>query len=124
MKRTSILRWLAPSLAAGWLAACGPSRESAPPGILPRDSLVPVLVDFHLANARAQAGYLADATEKQKEFFYAEALQRHGITYQRLRESMDYYAQRPDQLTAVYDSVIVALSRKQAETAARREDEK
>jgi hypothetical protein len=99
-------------------AACRPAADELPVGILPPDRMTDVLVDFHLARARWQAEALVDTRDSGKIAYYKEVLDKHGITWSVFKASMDYYTQRPGQLTEIYNTVIERLSKKQAEAAA------
>jgi hypothetical protein len=100
--------------------ACAPKPAEVPAGLLRQDEMVATLVDFHLAQARAQVRMQADNDTSAKRRYYGEALAKHGLAYPRFKASMDYYAAHPELLTGVYDRVIEELSKRQAEAAAGR----
>ncbi len=109
------LFWL---LCLAGAVSCSRQEEQRPPDILAPDQMVEILSDMHLAQAdlqEAPPGTLPDETRAGR---YRDVLEAHGLTWSELRTSIDYYSRRPEKLTEIYDRVIEALSRKQAEAAA------
>lgn len=86
-------------------AGCG-SQGGVPPDL--SDSLVvEVLIDVHLADARASA------TGEPADSLRAEALAPHGLDTLRFRQMLDYYAARPEEYLPLYDDALDRLLREQ-----------
>lgn len=70
--------------------------------------LVAVIVDLHVLEARREL--IADAHPALRD----SILDSHGITHDRLRAAIEYYADRPDEYVSIYNQVIDSLSAEEA----------
>lgn len=100
-----VMRLLSLILAAvllGTSAACTLVEEDAPP--LDEDTLVVVIADLHLLEARADLeGEALPPGARDSLFAY------HGISAQAYGAAVDYYAERPRAYHALYRRVVDRL---------------
>ena len=93
-------------LASLSLPAC--ADEPAPP--LAPGVLAGVLVDLHLADARADTfGPLAQR-DSLRQAYRADALAQHGLDSARWHDALDAFALHPEPLLAAYDSALARLA--------------
>lgn len=101
-----------------FLFACGSGTEHAPvpENILPKEKMVEIMVEVNLAEAALNLQYVSDnKVSNSKE--YEEVFKRKNISRVQYDESLEYYTQYPELLTAMYDEVLNELSKMQAEVA-------
>lgn len=86
------------------LCSCSPSR---PRGIMSKQKMTDVLVDFHLAQGMAEAqGENADINR----YKYIQAVfQKHRITEAEFDSSMIYYSGRAEEFVHIYDNVVTRV---------------
>ncbi len=100
---------------AGWkfkwvmlifLAACG--KERVPDEVIAQKAMVPLLIDFHLAE-----GYLTtlplDSLRMVSNSYYEAVFDRHHTDSATFHQSLRYYSARPQLLNAMYKEVQTAL---------------
>jgi hypothetical protein len=93
--------------------------------VLPADSMVSLLTDFHLAegevnvlkNKEHPAGHLSS------EYFDA-ILKKHSLSREEFEESMRYYAFHTEELDKIYEKIITDLSKKESLARPSKEAEK
>jgi len=91
--------------------SCSHHEEQIPSNILPKDKMIAVLVDIHLAEASSDTRNLTlpqinVAMAKR----YDELFQKHGITYEQFKTSYDYYLEHADLLSDIYTEVVNELT--------------
>lgn len=86
------------------LIACSPSR---PRGILSKQKMTDVLVDFHLAQGMAEAQ--GDNSEVTRYKFIQAVFKKHRITEAVFDSSMIYYSGRAEEFTHIYDNVVTRV---------------
>ena len=86
------------------LMACSPSR---PRGILSKQKMTDVLVDFHLAQGMAEAQ--GDNSEVTRYKFIQAVFKKHRITEAVFDSSMIYYSGRAEEFTHIYDNVVTRV---------------
>ena len=84
-------------------------------GIIPKDTMVQVMVDIHLAEAQSQFNMPFDHSKNIKQSYYKFIFKKYNLTYQQMIESWEFYVAHPDIFSKVYEDVITELSKKQAE---------
>lgn len=78
-------------------------ERHTPSGVLKRDQMTKVLVDYHLARAMSASLSL---TDKYKAPLYEEGVyQKNGITKQTFETSMEWYTRNPEDLSIIYARV-------------------
>lgn len=110
--RTALLALAAPLL----LTQCDRPEEPTPPAqLLPRERLVGLLIDLHIAESRVEASGLppdsARALYRQqtKDLYW-----RHETDEPTLRQSITYYAIHGKDLEEIYAAVTDSLAARQA----------
>ena len=97
------MRWAA----AGLLLLAGCGGPSSPPHGLSDSLFAEVLIDVHLADARAST------TGESADSLRAEMLERRGLDTLGFREAVQYYAEHPEPYLAHYDEALDRLLREQ-----------
>jgi len=87
------------------------SRENIPKGILPKNKIVPILVDQHLAEQIfAQRFSFGIKDENSMDDLYLSILKKHKVDQKVFEESVYYYSKHPDQYKPIYDEVLNRLN--------------
>jgi hypothetical protein len=99
------------------MAGCSQSEE-IPEGIIPRDSMVNLLADMQLAEARIQSISLErnDSTKQVSYGYYKYIFTQHHTTPLQFKKSFDYYSHHLTTFSNMYDDVITRLSKMEAES--------
>jgi hypothetical protein len=99
--------------------SCG--SEKLPKGILPRDKMVPMLVDQHLAEMIfAQRFAVGLKSENTMDDLYVSILKKYKVDRKVFEESVYYYSKHPDKYKEIYDEVLNRLN--EMEVKAKQED--
>ena len=98
-----------------FLFSCKPKEAKIPAGILPKEQMVSVLTDVHLAEAALTLNTKNDSAALVAAGYYNFIYQSHRITKKQFDESLDFYTKHPELLEKIYEEVINELSKKQAE---------
>jgi len=93
------------------LVSCGESELKVPDEVIPRDSMIMLMADIHLAEARLLLG---GGGGEMKNKYLQNVLYKHGTDTARFNRSFNFYSAHPDYFTKMYDEVIVEISRRQA----------
>ena len=84
------------------LPACSSLTAEPPP--VPDSTMVEVLVELHLAEARTELyGRLPEGLRDS-------ALAKHGLTQREYKRAVDYYTDHPTSYADLYDTVLDRLS--------------
>lgn len=80
--------------------------------VLPPDTMVSVLTDIHLAEGIVNIEVKKNRPVEQVsgEYFHT-VLQKHHISLEAFQESVRYYAYYADKMDAIYEKVIINLSK-------------
>lgn len=84
-------------------------RVSLPSGLIPRDTLVHLLVDIHLADAYLSQNRLPDKSGGQN-MFYADITKKYGYDRSLFDSTIHYLATQPKLYVDIYDEVLNRLS--------------
>lgn len=105
--RLAILLFLAIIL----FLSCNRKRGVVSSEIIPKDSLINIIVDLHLADAvllnPITQSKISDISSNR---LYKTVLNKYGITRARFNTSINFYAETPIVLDSIYDKVIEKLS--------------
>ena len=94
-----------------FLFSCSHKTDSVPSRIIPKDKMVDVLVDVHLAEAAADNhGLKSPQIDMMMAARYDSVFQKHGITFEEFKSSYDYYLAHPDVLSEIYSEVVNKLT--------------
>lgn len=96
------------------LLVCACATEPAPPAdLLPPETFRAVLCDAQLVEARLNQELLLDHRNKlPQDKYYDELFRKHKVTKEAFRTTFDWYTEHPEELKAIYDSVLIDLQHK------------
>lgn len=95
----------------------GEDNVIVPSGIIPPDTLVFVLADFHLVEAAVLEKQLQKAdTDPYANYYYQAIFDKYKINRKRFNEAMVFYSSHPKLYRETYDKVLEELSRMQTES--------
>lgn len=77
-----------------------------PSGVLNRKEMTDMLFDIHRADATIEVVASKKRTVDMREY-YNSVFRKHGVTKEQVDKSMDWYAEHPDELIIIYDSLRV-----------------
>ena len=84
--------------------------------VLPADSMVIVLTDLQIVEGAVNVKHRQKMQPGLKSNVYLESvLEKHGITLDKMEESMRYHSYHTKELDKIYDQVIINLSKKEGE---------
>lgn len=97
------------------LASCqSENTNEIPAGVIKRDSMVKIMADVHIAEARMQISDIRNSDPDLKNTYLQEVLRRAGTDTTRFNYSFKYYSGNPELFAVMYEDVIVEISKKQA----------
>jgi len=100
------------------MTACsgGEDDVSVPSGIIPPDTMKPLLVDIHLVEAAIlQKKELKQDVTSLTVDYYTLIFDKYHINRKRWAEAQEFYSLHPKLYREMYDEVMEDLSRKQGE---------
>lgn len=87
-------------------------REEPPPGTLTPEQMVKILIDVHLAEAKAMHFNLRSTDSIH--FFYSQlekdVFKKHRVDTATYRKSFQFYAEHTEYMDEIYQSVIDSLT--------------
>lgn len=93
-----------------FIFSCSNSKQP-PTDIIPRDTLISVIVDMHIADViLLNPNVQSKISDISSNKLYQTVLNKYNITRERFNKSMDYYANNPEVLDSIYDIVIERLN--------------
>ncbi len=93
--------------------------------VIPRDEIVPVLVDIHLLDGAIQRSkYSSEINPPDTIGVYDYVLKEHGYTREQLDSSMNYYTRRPRTFERIYQEVVARLNRMETRVKEEKEQER
>ena len=107
-------------LALFFVSACGHKTENGdvkkPRHLLTRAQMIGALADVHLLEAAINLKNAQNLTQNKRDTLaYSSIFRKYDISYSEFQENFRYYSSMPEQLSAIYDGVIILLTRRQAE---------
>ncbi|SDL05882.1 protein of unknown function [Catalinimonas alkaloidigena] len=106
-----------------WLGSCTPETDiqsGVPPeGLIDQQTMVDILIDIHLAEARAnQLNIPPDSAAWYYRYQQEQILQDYGLDSARFRESYNYYLQNVPLIDEIYGALVDSLSAREARNQA------
>lgn len=93
--------------------------------VIPRDELVPVLVEIHLLDgAIRHTRYRDDVKMPDSIDEYEYVLEKHGYTQAQFDSSMNYYSRYPRRFEQVYQEVLARLNRMETKVKEEQEEQR
>ena len=87
-----------------------------PADVMPRDSMVSILVDIHVADAVADQKFGQDKPNRAfANGMYERIFEIHHTTAALYKTSFKYYESHPEILDKMYEQVITEISKREAE---------
>jgi len=109
MKRWSIIPLLA-------LFACNEPTEQVPADVLSRDRFQQVMLEAELIEARMNHELIvAHHSTIPSEHYYSEMFAAQNTTKEEFKRSFDYWTSRPEEMKAIYEAILIELSRRKDE---------
>ncbi|MCX7986913.1 MAG: DUF4296 domain-containing protein [Bacteroidales bacterium] len=96
--------------------SCGKkSEEKTPPYIIPKNKLIPLLVDYHLAQGLSNSTAFRMRTQKYPTINLSDSvLAAHGYSHAQFDSTLLYYSRHINEFNEIYEKVITELNRMQA----------
>lgn len=92
------------------LVACSKEAKT-PEGVLPKEKMVPLLIDIYIGEGKVNNMRISRDSSMAIFRVYEDSLfRKHQISDSIYRKSMTYYYSEPDQLEAIYETVLDSLN--------------
>ena len=85
-----------------------------PRGILSSNEMREVLVDLHKTDAMLQMAGIGMMDKEQMQIYYAQVLQRHGITQAQFDSSLVWYTDHPQIFNKIYPKVLARCEKEES----------
>ncbi|UPT68055.1 MAG: DUF4296 domain-containing protein [Sphingobacteriales bacterium JAD_PAG50586_3] len=97
------------------LAACS-SPESSGEAHMPFDTMVQVMADIHVIEAKTNLGNSKGLEEGKQKLYtdYEQVFFNHGITQKKFEDSHKYYSSDPELYNTLFEKTIEELNKRQA----------
>lgn len=92
-----------------------------PKGILHSRELRAVLVDLHKTDAMLQVAGLQYGHEEARQIYYAQVLEKHGITQAQFDSTLVWYTAHPQLFDKIYPKVLADLEAEETQFIAQHE---
>lgn len=94
-----------------WSCKTKSKNEELPDEVLPKDSMVQVMIDMNLLEAAFSLNMVQNNLDPAHTDAQYSVVKKNGISYSRYQNSLAFYTAHPTQLNDVYASVIEELSK-------------
>lgn len=97
------------------LLSCAPKKDSAetdiPPGILPPDSMTIIITEMQYTEAiLREFKRRGQHNEERAAVFYEQTFEKHGITPERYKKSLEFYEENQEAYYKIYTDVVSRLT--------------
>jgi|SRR6056297_1819797 len=93
--------------------------------VIPRDELVPVLVDIHLLDGAIRHSKFRDDVKMPDSIdVYEYVLDNYGYTQEQYDSSMNYYSRNPRKFEQIYQEVLARLNRRETQVKEKQEEKR
>jgi hypothetical protein len=115
MKFPSI-KYKALFVAVWLLAACGGPESNMEGEYMPFDTMVQVMADIHVIEAKTNLGNSKGLEEGKQKLYrdYEQVFFNHGITQKKFEDSHKYYSSKPELYNSLFEKTIEELNKRQA----------
>jgi hypothetical protein len=95
---------------------CGKrSDEKIPPYVIPKNKLIPVLIDYHLAQGLSNSTAFRLRTQNYPAINLSDSvLIAHGYSRAQFDSTLLYYSRHINEFNEIYERVVTELNRMQA----------
>ena len=99
-----------------FLLACSNPKEGIPEGILAEKELVSILKEVHLAEANFELLKTNSKEVAQNTLLnnYHKIYSKYNIDKNKFQETLEYYANHPDKLEAIYSKVLEDIKKERS----------
>jgi hypothetical protein len=98
------------------IVSCSKSEIKIPADIIPKDSMVFIMMDVHIAEAGVKT-LSADSVAINTKTYYAFIYKKHHITEEQFQKSLRFYTYNPELLQEIYIKMTEEMSKKEAEVS-------
>lgn len=95
------------------LISCTRKEEAVPEYVIPKDKMIQVLTDLHIAQAAVITYQYSDTLRFSMNDYSTKVLELHQLRRGQFDSSIAYYTTRPVALDEMYEQVINELSKQQ-----------
>lgn len=99
------------------LSACSPPPPDPPEGTIPKDSMISLLAEVHVAESRIMLSGEFVNNHQVKSAYMQHVLATFNVDTTRFNQSFSYYTSKPDEFEQMYEDVMEEISKRQAATA-------
>ncbi len=99
------------------LSACTPQNPAPPQGTIPKDSMILLLAEVHVAESRILLSGEFVNNQQVKSAYMQHVLATFNVDTTRFNQSFSYYTSKPDEFEQMYEDVMEEISKRQAATA-------
>ncbi|MCX7953782.1 MAG: DUF4296 domain-containing protein [Bacteroidales bacterium] len=86
------------------------NNAKQPPNIIPKDTLVDILIDMHLCDALLNINEIISKYDSIKATaLYLSVLKKYKINKERFLKTIDYYSDNPNLFNKIYEQAIEKL---------------
>lgn len=110
------IRWFVLLVICLGMACQHPKERVKKTEIIPKENLVPVLAEIHLADALLQMSEVRQNYPGRDSISnYQDILKKHGYTKEMFDRTIEFYENDPDELNDLYEEVVSELTQLQSE---------
>ncbi|MBD1392136.1 DUF4296 domain-containing protein [Mucilaginibacter glaciei] len=92
------------------LIIAGCSNDGPPPGVLPKENMINLLMDIHLVDGQLYAiPQQQDSIYKYGTARYQAVFKQYHTNDANFKKSLNYYAKQPEVIQAMYDAIQVKV---------------
>ena len=96
--------------------SCTQQPEPVPADVLTRERFQQVMLEAELIEARMNHELIvAHHSMIPSEQYYNEMFAAHNTTKEKFQRSFDYWTSRPEEMKAIYEAILIELSRRKDE---------
>ncbi|MDB5256529.1 MAG: hypothetical protein JWM14_1224 [Chitinophagaceae bacterium] len=93
------------------LTACNSKEESRPAAVIPREKMVSIMADIHMAEGIISAReYTKDSSLLLFSELENQLLAKHGVTQKEFKDSYNWYTSHVDEYKQLYTIVVDTLN--------------
>lgn len=95
------------------ITSCSESAVKIPDDIIPKDSMVFIMMDIHIAEAGIKT-LPNDSINLNSKTYYEFIYKKHSITEEKFQKSLRFYTYNPELLQEIYVKMAEEMSKKEA----------
>jgi hypothetical protein len=109
------IRWIGLFVIVLGMACQHANEKVKKTDIIPKENLVPILVEIHLADALLQMSVVRENYPGRDSISnYQDILKKYGYTKERFDRTIEFYENDPEELNDLYEEVVNELSQLQS----------